>query len=335
MREIRIAAAQFEARDGDKNYNLSVIEKLSRVAAEQGAELVCFHECSICGYTWLENLDREQFFAVGEPVPDGPSTRRLMAIARALGISIGAGLIEAEGEPGALSSGGGRRYKCWVVVSPEGMVARHRKIHAFISEHITCGDAYTVFDHLGCRFGILICYDNNLPENVRLTAMMGAEVILAPHVTGCLPSPAPGRGTVAPEIWHNRARDPVRCRMEFDGPKGRGWIMKWLPARAWENGVYIVYSNVIGVDGGTIKPGGSMVIDPFGEVVVECRSLGDEVVTATLGPENLEQASGASYIRARRPELYGKLVEPNPALGPDRRPEIYWKKIREPKRSAD
>jgi len=119
--------------------------------------------------------------------------------------------------------------------------------------------------------------------------------------------------------------------MEFDGPKGRGWLMKWLPARAWENCVYAVYANVIGLYGGTIKPGGSLILDPFGEVLAECRSLENEVITATLAPEALSLASGRSYIRARRPELYGKLVEPNPDLGPDKRPEVYWQKIRNPK----
>jgi len=325
MRDITVATAQFEARDGDAAYNLGVIEALAGRAAALDAELVSFHECSISGYTWLETLDRDQFFATGEPVPGGPSIERLRQIARAAGIAVGAGLLEADGD---------HRYNCYVVVSREGeIVAKHRKIHAFINENITCGDRYTVFDLLGCRWGILICYDNNLPENPRMTAMLGAEIILMPHVTGCLPSPAPGRGTVAPEIWHNRARDPVRCRQEFDGPKGRGWLMKWLPARAWENGVYAIYSNVIGVDGGTIKPGGSLILDPYGEVVAECRGLGDEVVAATLVAENLRLSSGGSYIRARRPELYDKLVEPNPALGPDKRPEIYWKKIRESKSS--
>jgi predicted amidohydrolase len=149
-----------------------------------------------------------------------------------------------------------------------------------------------------------------------------------PHVTGCLPSPMPGRGKVAPEVWHNREADPVACRQEFDGPKGRGWIMRWLPARAYENGVYAVYSNPIGVEGDTIKPGGSMILDPFGEVIAECHRLGDEVVVATLDPAKLDVAPGRGYIRARRPELYGAMTEPNPQLGPDKRPEIWWKKRR-------
>ncbi|MCL4401754.1 MAG: nitrilase [Acidobacteria bacterium] len=319
MREIKIGAAQFEVRDADKDYNLATIERLAAQAAAQGAELVSFNECSIPGYTFLETLSRTELEALAECVPGGPSTERLNAMARKLGVALAAGLVEREGD---------RLYNCYVVVDGNGLVARHRKLHAFISEHLSCGGGYTVFDLLGCRFGILICYDNNLPENVRITAMMGAEIVLMPHVTGCLPSPMPGRGTVDPQIWHNRHLDPVRCRQEFDGPKGRGWIMRWLPARCWENGVFGIYSNPIGVEGGTIKPGGAMVIDPFGEVMEECRALGEGVVVATLDPRKLQLASGGSYIRARRPELYGKLVEENPHLGPDRRPDVWWKKQR-------
>jgi len=319
MREIRVGAGQFEVRDAGKNYNLGVIESLARQAAGQGAELVSFNECCIPGYTFLETLSRAELEALAECVPGGPSTERLVEIARSLGVVLGAGLVEKDGD---------HLYNCYVVVDGNGFVAKHRKIHAFISQHLTCGERYTVFDLLGCRWGILICYDNNLPENVRLTAMMGAEIVLMPHVTGCLPSPMPGRGTVEPEVWHNRERDPVRCRQEFDGPKGRGWLMRWLPARCWENGVFGVYSNPIGVEGGTIKPGGAMILDPYGEVMEECRVLGDGVVVGLLDPRKLELASGGTYINARRPELYGRMVEPNPNLGPDRRPEIWWQKHR-------
>ncbi len=319
MREIRIGAAQFEARDGDKAYNLSRIDALTRQAAEEGAELVCFHECSIPGYTFIENLTRSQIVDLAEPIPDGPSIERLAAIARTHGVAIGAGLIEQDGDS---------LFNSYIVVTGDGVAAKHRKIHAFISEEIACGDSYTVFDLLDVKFGILICYDVNLPENVRMTAMKGAEIILMPHVTGCLPSPMPGRGLVDPEVWHNRERDPVRCRQELDGPKGRGWLMRWLPARAYENGVYAVYTNPIGVDGGTIKPGGAMVLDPFGEVLAECRKLGDEVVVAALDPRKIEVAPGQSYIRARRPELYESMTDPNPHIGRDGRPEVWWKKHR-------
>jgi len=316
--DLRVAVAQFEARDGDKAYNFGRIGALAIEARRQGAGFVLFHECSITGYTFLETLSREQILALAEPVP-GPSTEQLTRLARDRGMTISAGLIERDDE---------RLYNCQVVVTAEGLVARHRKIHEFISDHVECGGEHTVFDLDGARWGMLTCYDNNLPENVRVTAMLGAEIVLMPHVTGCLPSPMPGRGTVEASVWENRERDPVRCRQEFDGPKGRAWMLRWLPARAWENGVYALYANPIGVEGGTIKPGGSLILDPYGEILAECRALGDEVVVATLVAGKLELASGRSYIRARRPELYGKLVEPNPALGPGKRPEVYWKKVR-------
>ena len=319
MREIRAGAAQFEVRDGDKNYNLGRIEALARQAAEQGAELVCYPEMCISGYTFTQDMTRDQLFELAEPVPDGPSIQALHRIARDTGVTLAAGLVERDGDS---------FYNAHAVVAPSGFLARHRKLHEFISDHISCGDSYTVFDHLGVRWGVLTCYDNNLPENPRATAMRGAEVILMPHVTGCLPSSMPGRGTVDPAIWHNRERDPVRCRQEFDGPKGRGWLLRWLPARAWENGVFAIYTNPIGVEGDTIKPGGSLILDPFGEILAECRALGDEVVTALLDPAKLELASGRSYIRARRPELYAQFLEPNPHLGPDRRPDVSWKRMR-------
>lgn len=319
MEMIRVATAQFEAADGDKKFNLERIEELAVRAASDKADLVCFHECCVSGYTFLETLSKREIQGLAEEVPNGASTKQLHSLAKKLKISIGAGLVEQDG---------GHLYNTFLVVSPDGFVAKHRKLHAFISETLSCGDGYTVFEHLGCKFGILICYDNNLPENVRMTAMLGADIVLMPHVTGCLDSPMPGRGTVKPEVWNNRLLDPVRCRQEFDGPKARGWIMRWLPARAWENGVFAVYANPIGVEGGTIKPGGSMILDPYGEVIAECRKLGDEVITAALDPRKRELASGPSYIRARRPELYGKFVEANPHLGPDRRPDVWWKKHR-------
>lgn len=303
MRDIKIAAAQFEPRDNDVDYNLGRIEALTASAVDRGAEIVSFHECCIQGYTFLMTLTRPQLLDLAEPVPDGPSTKRLIALSRKYDVPVAAGLVERDDD---------RLFNTYVVVSPEGFVAKHRKLHAFISDHIDSGDDYTVFDLCGCRFGILICYDNNLPENVRITAMMGAEIILMPHVTCGLESVMPGRGKIDPALWENRYRDPVRLRQEFLGPKGRGWLMRWLPTRAYENGVYAIYTNPIGVDHDTIKNGNAMVIDPFGEILVESNALEDDVAVGLCTADKIEVSSGHRYLRARRPELYGKLVEPLP-----------------------
>ena len=304
MQDLRIATAQFENHDGDKAYNLSRIDVLTRRAVEQGAQIVVFHEGCFTGITYLQTFDKQQLAAVAEPVPDGPSVRRLIEIARQYRTIVMAGLIELGSD--------GKLYKCHVTVGPDGFITKYRKLHPFINPNLTGGEGYNVVELLGWKLGFLICYDNNLPENARITTMMGAQVIIAPHVTGCLPSPMPGRGSVDKALWDNRHRDPARLRLEFQGPKARGWLMRWLPARAWENGVYYVFSNPIGVDGDTIKPGLAMILDPFGEVLVESHALEDDVMVGTLTADKLQLASGQRYIRARRPELYGKLVEPPP-----------------------
>jgi predicted amidohydrolase len=303
MRDIRVAAAQFEHRNDDKAYNLSRVRALTRRAVDQGAEIASFHECCLSGYTFLQHLDRDRFAAVAEPVPDGPSTRALIEIAQEFGVVVMAGLVERDGE---------KFHNCYVTAGPDGFITKFRKLHTFISPLLSPGDGYNVIDLLGVKVGFLICYDNNLPENVRITALMGAEVIVMPHVTGCTPSTMPGRGPVDRGLWDNRHRDPVRLRQEFQGPKGRGWLMRWLPARAWENGVFAVFSNAIGMDDDTVKPGLAMVLDPSGEVLAESAALDDDVVVALLTADALEQSSGRRYLRARRPGLYGKLVEPPP-----------------------
>ena len=303
MRGIKVGAAQFEARDADKAYNLDRIANLTRRGTEAGAEIISFHECCVTGYTFLMTLPRVRLEALAEPVPDGPSTRKLIEIAKANDVAVLAGLVESED---------GRLYNTYVAVTAEGFVARHRKIHTFISKFLTPGNEYTVFDLCGCRVGILTCYDNNLPENVRITATMGAEIVFMPHVTCGLESVMPGRGKIDRKIWENRHRDPVRCRQEFEGPKGRGWLMRWLPTRAYENGVYAVFSNAIGLDHDTVKTGNAMCIDPFGEILVESHALEDDVVVGFLSGEKIPISSGYRYLRARRPELYGRLVETLP-----------------------
>jgi len=304
MRDIRVAAAQFEARDGEKGHNFARIEALAREAVGKGAEVVSFHECCITGYTFLQDLSREEISALAERVPDGPSTERLIGLSRRLDVALLAGLVEKDGD--AL-------FNTYVAVEPgRGFVAKFRKLHAFISPHLSWGDRYQVFELLGVRCGILICYDNNLPENPRATTLLGAEMIFAPHVTCGLPSPMPGRGKIDKALWDRRERDPVPLRMEFTGPKGRGWLMRWLPTRAYENGVYYVFSNAVGVDHDTIKTGNAMIIDPFGEILVESHALGDDVVVGLCTDEKLGLSSGRRYLKARRPELYAELVEPLP-----------------------
>ena len=111
-----------------------------------------------------------------------------------------------------------------------------------------------------------------------------------------------------PILWENRHNDPTSLRQEFDGLKGRKWLMKWLPARAYDNAVYVVFSNPIGMDDDQLKNGCSMILDPFGDVVSECRELGEAMALAVCTREKLTDAGGLRYRRARRPELYREIL---------------------------
>jgi len=300
MKDIKIATAQFENRSGDKDYNLSVIDKLSKIAAADGADVVAFHECSVTGYSFARHLSKDEMLALAEFVPEGPSIKRLKDIAAKNDIVILAGLFEKDKE--------GKLYKPYVCVDKNGLIAKHRKLHPFINPYLTPGDSYTVFDLFGWKCGILICYDNNIIENVRATNLLGADIIFMPHVTMCTPSTRPGAGFVDPELWSNRENDPTSLRLEFDGMKGRAWLMKWLPARAYDNAVYAIFSNPIGMDDDQLKSGSSMIIDPFGDVIAECRKLDDDVVTALITADKIKNAGGTRYKKARRPQLYKDII---------------------------
>lgn len=300
MENIKIATAQFENRSNDKEYNLSIIDKLSGQAAEQGAKMIAFHECSGSGYTFARHLSKEQMLKLAELIPDGQSTHALIRIAKKNNITILAGLFEKDTNDNL--------FKAYVCVNKNGLIAKHRKLHPFINPHLTPGDQYTVFHHEGWKCGILICYDNNVIENVRATALLGAQIIFMPHVTMCTPSTRPGAGFVDANLWKDKIKNAEILRKEFDGIKGREWLMKWLPARAYDNGIYAIFSNPIGMDDDQLKNGCSMIIDPFGDIIAECRSLHDEFVIADVTPGKLTQAGGYRYTQARRPELYKDII---------------------------
>jgi len=314
MEKLKASSVQFEHKSGDKDYNLSVIDHFSKQAAEEGSRIIAFHECCITGYTFTQNLSKQDMLELAEYLPESNSIKELTNISRKHDVVILAGLFEKDQD--------NRLYNTYVCVNSSGLVAKHRKIHPFINPWLSPGEQYTVFDLDGWKCGILICYDNNIIENVRATKLLGADIIFMPHVTMCTPSSRPGAGFVDPRLWKNREEDPTSLRIEFDGLKGRAWLMKWLPARAFDNAVYVVFANPIGMDYDQLKNGCSMIIDPFGDILSECRILGDDMITATLVPEKLTKAGGHRYLKARKPGLYRNVI------GREHEPEqkVSWKR---------
>ena len=304
MRNVRVASVQLEHAPGDKQANFDKIRRFVEQAADEGVEMIVLPECCITGYWHLRRLSRKELTALAEPVFGGPSSQALRALAEEHKMTVSAGLVEITDD--------GTLYNTYVVAMPNGDFQRHRKLHCFISEYMESGDEYTVFDtpH-GCRVGVLTCYDNNLGENVRITALRGAEVLLAPHQTGGCASKNPHTmGLVDRALWDNRHADPEAIEAELRGPKGRGWLMRWLPARAHDNGLFLVFSNGVGVDDDEIRTGNAMILDPYGRILAETSKAGDDMVIADLDASLLGQCTGRRWIKTRRPELYEPLAVP-------------------------
>ena len=138
MPTLRAAAVQCEHAPGDKEANFEKVEAFTQQAAGDGVELLVFPEMCLTGYWHVRKLSHSQVEALAEPVPDGPSTRRLVELSRTHGLTLGAGLIE-RGDDGTL-------FNTYVVALPDGGTVRHRKLHCFISAHMASGQEYTVFD---------------------------------------------------------------------------------------------------------------------------------------------------------------------------------------------
>ena len=300
---IKAASVQFNHRPNDKDYNLQQIDNFCKQAAKDGVDILAFPEMCITGYWHVRNLSRDQVEALSENIESGPSVKRIKRLAKEYNLLIGAGLIE--------KAPNGELYNSYVVALPDGRIHCHRKLHCFISEHMSSGSEYTVFDtHLGVKVGILICYDNNLVENARITALEGADILLAPHQTGGCGSRCPhGMTTIDPYLWKNREADPQSIEEAIKGPNGREWLLRWLPSRAHDNGMFILFSNGVGIDDDEVRTGNAMIIDCYGRIVSETWKADDDMVVANLNLELLDRCTGRRWLRARRPDLYCRLAE--------------------------
>ncbi len=271
-------------------------------AAERDVQLVCFPECCVSGYWHLRNLSKKELQELAEPIPNGPATKRLLEWSRQYNLTLGAGFVECADD--------GELYNAYVVTTPDGNWVRHRKLHCFVSAHMRSGNDFTMLDLPGgWRASVLICYDNNIIENVRVCALAGADVILAPHQTGGCDSGSPfAMGVIDRQLWDDRDQNPTAIEAELRGDKGRGWLMRWLPSRAHDNGLFYVFSNGVGPDDNEVRTGNAMILDPYGRILAETWQAGDDMVIADLDGSLRPRCTGVRWIKARRPELYHPLT---------------------------
>ncbi|MBB4052679.1 putative amidohydrolase [Devosia subaequoris] len=302
---LKVSSVQFQHRANDKEYNLGRIAAFTAQAASEGSQLAAFPEMCIGGYWHVPKLDAAALRALAEPLT-GPSISYVSRLAREHGIAIGAGFLEL--------SDNGELYNSYAVSMPNGHVHCHRKLHAWEHPLIQSGNSFTVFDTpWGVRAGILICWDNNLIENARANALLGAEMLIAPHQAGGGQSVSPhGMKRIPVEKWQRRQENPAAIEAEIRGPNGREWLLRWLPSRAHDNGMFLIFSNGIGQDEDEVRTGNAMVLDPYGRILVETWQAADAIVTTEVDLALLDKCTGQRWIRGRRPELYGILTRPNP-----------------------
>ena len=111
-------------------------------------------------------------------------------------------------------------------------------------------------------------------------------------------------------MWENRATDPGAVEDAFRGTTGRQWLLRCLPARAHDNGMFIVFSNDVGLDDDEVRTGNAMLVDPRGRIIAETLAITDDMVAADLDLDQATASVGQWWIRFRRPELYRPLLRP-------------------------
>lgn len=299
---LRVATVQMRHKANDKSYNLTKIHQFIDKAAKEKVKLITFPEMCITGYWHVPKLPSETVYALSENLIESPSLKEIRQKAINNDMAIGVGLIEKDDD--------NTLYNTWVVCMPNGEMHRHRKLHAFEHPAIKSGHQYTVFETpWGIKLGILICWDNNLVENARANALLGADILLAPHQTGGTNSRSPHSMKPIPmALWDNRHKNPQALRDAFQGEHGRGWLMRWLPSRAHDNGLFILFSNGVGRDEEEIRTGNAMIIDPYGRIIKESDAINDDMVIADINLDLLQNSTGRRWLTGRKPELYSILT---------------------------
>jgi predicted amidohydrolase len=264
---MRIAIFQGPAESDSVAHNLHHLEVRATEAAGAGADLLICPEMFLSGY----NIGAGAAAHLAEPA-DGPAFATAAAIARKAGLA----LLYGYPEQGA----GGAVYNAVRLISRDGQgLANYRKCHLFgdLDRAMFRAGAcpFALVDLGGIRMGLLICYDVEFPESVRLLALAGADLVAVP--------------TALMDPFEVVARTVV-------------------PARAVENQVFLAYANRCGREGDLRYCGQSCVAGPDGSDLARA-GRGEELILADLDLKRLSASRrDNTYLADRRPELYGALV---------------------------
>ena len=266
---MKIALIQMESSSPEVEENVQKACRHVDAAASAGAELVVLPEFFNVPVFTLTT--NKENFRLSEREA-GFSIRTMAGKAREHGIYIVATIFE--------EAGLGLYYDTAMVIGRTGDVeGKYRKCHpagagTFEKFFFRPGSEFPVFRIGEWRVGINICYEWRFPEAARSLALKGAELIVMPFAAS---------------------------------PKLK--LSKALPVRAWENVLYLAACNKVGHEGEWQSGGGSLIVDPRGDVVEEASSTAEEIISAVLDKQLLFQARLENPVyRDRRPEIYSAVV---------------------------
>jgi N-carbamoylputrescine amidase len=257
-----------------------------RLAAQQGARLVCLQELTLSPYFAVTAEALEEAVARAEAIPGGPTTAFAAELAADTGAYVHASLYERADDG---SSGLG--FNTAICVSPSGaVVARTRKQHIPVSagyyedRYFRPGDSgYPVVELAGAGFGFPTCWDQWFPELARAYSLAGAEVIVYPTAIGSEPD-HPAFDT-----------EPLWERV--------------ITANGIANGTFMVAINRIGDEPPLRFYGSSFISDPYGRILVQAPRDRAAVMVADLDlDQRRDWLELFPFLETRRPSQYAPLV---------------------------
>jgi len=267
-----VACCQLAPKIGDLAYNRTLTERAIRQAALQGAQVVVLPELVQSGYLFA---DRFEALSLAETT-DGPIVQLWQVLARELNLVIVGGFCERlPGDELANSA---------AMIDANGLRAVYRKAHLWDAEKdiFTAGDAPPpVVETLHGRFGMLICYDLEFPEWVRLPALAGADLLCAPVNWPDGPRPQTERPAEVLRVQANASvnRMFIAACDRYGHERGVGWVQ------------------------------GSVIVDADGYPLAGPAEQGGEqmlLATLNLAEARNKRISARNDLHLdRRPQLYG------------------------------
>jgi N-carbamoylputrescine amidase len=254
-------------------------EKLIAQAAKRSVQILSLQELFYGPYFCAEQ--QTKWYDLTEPVPGGPTLKRMQALAKRYRMAMVVPVYEVEMT--------GVYYNTAAVIDADGKyLGKYRKHHIphchpgfWEKFYFTPGNAgYPVFQTRYARVGVYICYDRHFPEGARILGLNGAEIVFNPSATVA---------GLSEYLWELEQ-----------------------PAHAVANGYFVGAINRVGHeypwDIGEFY-GKSYFCNPRGKIVAQASRDKEEVVVADLDLEEIEKVRATwQFFRDRRPESYGEIT---------------------------